>query len=103
MLTPQIVIALLGLAVLALLPVLYRKLRARAARDESDDLDVEFADALDPAVQDVAALDRAHAFGRAHEDQSPAASSTEAGQAGDGLGDRPDVVRRACSLDASDR
>ena len=31
-LTPQIVIALVGLAVLALLPVVYRKLKARAAR-----------------------------------------------------------------------
>jgi uncharacterized membrane protein YdjX (TVP38/TMEM64 family) len=32
-LTPQIVIALIGLAVLALLPVVYRKLKARAARN----------------------------------------------------------------------
>jgi hypothetical protein len=31
-LTPQIVIALVGLAALALLPVAYRKLKARAAR-----------------------------------------------------------------------
>jgi uncharacterized membrane protein YdjX (TVP38/TMEM64 family) len=31
-LTPQIVIALVGLALLALLPVAYRKLKARAAR-----------------------------------------------------------------------
>ena len=100
-LTPQIVIALVGLALLALLPVVYRKLKARPARELKPPQTTSTRRSPTPsicAMEDVAALDRADAGRRAGEDQIAGCQREQAGQVGDDLGRLPDHLREIAVL-----